>query len=208
MNYSFTPQQLAKIQEAARIDDPPSRQSLKRALIEIAMEEENYIPPNVDTLLTDPPDFDGMTCLLCRGNRRIEGCQKCCGSFDNIRGNEEFAVLRFATEERNRLTSLEEHEKFMLSHHGVSAPQIGWWWSRKGEEDLREITTEDQLLEARMAAAYPSHYGPFCGTWSTKDQAHRAFADVQEALRLLKEKFPELMNSGILRNALQENGEQ
>ena len=35
----------------------------------------------------DPPDFDGVTCALCRGDYRFGSCSKCHGTFDNLDHN-------------------------------------------------------------------------------------------------------------------------
>ncbi len=32
----------------------------------------------------NPPDSDGLTCALCRGDMRFGSCGKCKGSFDNL----------------------------------------------------------------------------------------------------------------------------
>lgn len=81
----WTDQRIAIFQTIIREADTPTVDTVKQALITAAvtLDDEQPAPRAID-LMQHPPGFDGVTCILCRGNRRIRACTICHGSFDEI----------------------------------------------------------------------------------------------------------------------------
>ena len=77
---NLTDEQLRKIQAEIAKADLPDKECIRRALVEIAVHDEQFNIPKVSDLLAHPPDFDGKNCLFCRGMRRLIDCQQCQGS--------------------------------------------------------------------------------------------------------------------------------
>lgn len=77
---NLTDEQIRKIQEEIIKADMPDKECIRKALVEIAVRDETFTVPKVSVLLANPPDFDGKSCLFCRGMRRLLDCQQCYGT--------------------------------------------------------------------------------------------------------------------------------
>ena len=107
---NLTETQIRKIQEEILRADMPDKECIRRALVEIAVYEEDFKIPKVSELLANPPEFDGKNCLFCRGMRRLIDCQQCHGSQPTSDG----ARQLWEKQERQRWGREERKEKISM----------------------------------------------------------------------------------------------